>query len=106
MENDIITAFTNKMKSEHNKRGVKLGRHYLEGMELSEAWDKFANTVQMALKNGSTPKDFMLGMVNVANDAMYVHAMLEREDGKTLVYKIAEERKKRVDTLNVRRVGQ
>lgn len=105
MEHDLITPFIQMMKSEHNKRGAKLGKYYLEDMEVDEAWEMWATTVQNAL-TGKTPQELMRGMVNVANTAMYVHNMLEREDSKSVVRKLAEERKKRMDTLDVRRVDR
>lgn len=92
--NDAFDNFVQKMKDEHEKLGAKMSKHMLEDAELSEAWERFAKSVNHAIA-GKNPKQIMLRMVQVADNAMYVYEMLDREDQKTGARKIAEAREKR-----------
>jgi hypothetical protein len=94
---DTYNAFDNfveKMKEEHDKLGAKMSKHMLENADLSEAWERFAKSVNHAIA-GQNPKQIMLRMVQVADNAMYVYEMLDREDKKTGARKIAEAREQR-----------
>ena len=105
MKNDQIESFALIMEAAHNKRPPSLSKYYMESMDVDEAWELWAKTVQDALK-GANPQELMKGMVDVANTAMYVHNMLEREDSKSVVRKLAEARKARMGELNVRKVDK
>lgn len=92
---DSFEEFQSLMKAAHEKLGVKKGKHMLEEAELGETWERFAKSVQNALA-GANPTQIKQRLVQVANNVMYVHEMLEREDSKTGARKIAEARNQRM----------
>jgi len=86
--------FQQLMRNEHEKLGVKKGKHLLEEAELGETWELWAQSVQDALA-GKNPAQIKQRLVQVANNTLYVYEMLDREDRKSAAFKIAEAREAR-----------
>lgn len=104
--NSVHTDFFELVKIDHRKRGFKNGKYMLEDIELSEAWEHFAESVQSVLE-GKNPTQIKQRLIQLTNASLYVHEMLERDTTKPMACKIADERQKRLNDFAVtpRKVG-
>jgi len=101
---DEIEAFFDKVRAEHLALGVKKGTQMLNDTELGEVWDRFAKDVQNII-NGKNPTQIEQRLTQLTASCVYLYEYMRREESKTTTYKLAEARKKRVNTFTPKRIG-
>ena len=101
---DELEAFFEKVRAEHLALGVKKGNKMLNDTELGEVWDRFAHGVT-SVTEGKNPAQIEQRLAQLGATLVYLHQYMQREETKTVTYKLAEARKKRQNEITPRRIG-